>query len=84
MTDMTTEQTKYRECYTYKNYSTISYCPRCLYDVEEDEGYLEWNHWEYCPYCGTKLVYVPLEDRPNDLQEWIESQRWLYDRPTKM
>jgi len=49
------------------NFRTIVFCPNlCYLDVEEDVGYLEWKHWEFCPNCGSKLVHVPIENRPEE------------------
>jgi len=40
------------------------YCVHCRYDVEEQEGYLEAKHWDFCPYCGNKLVRRPHAEVP--------------------
>jgi len=55
-----------------KNLSTIVFCPRCFIDVEEDIGYLEWKHWKFCPDCGSELVQVPIEYRPEELKIYKE------------
>jgi hypothetical protein len=53
------------------NYRTIVFCPNlCYLDVEEDVGYLEWKHWEFCPNCGSELVHVPIENRPEEWEAW--------------
>jgi len=33
-----------------------TYCPKCEYYVDDQEGYIEAKNWVYCPYCGRKLV----------------------------
>lgn len=32
------------------------YCLHCRYDVEDREGWSEAEQWDFCPYCGSKLV----------------------------
>lgn len=50
------------------NLRNIVFCPLCFYDIEEDFGYLEWKNWNYCPECGSKLVNVPIENRPEEYE----------------
>lgn len=74
------------------NFRTLVFCPRCFFDVEEEFGFLEWKHWKYCPECGSKLVQVPIENRPEEYKhmkkleaeemiDWIEVQPGLFVDP---
>lgn len=62
------------------NFRAFVFCPRCFYDVEEGEGYLEWKYWKFCPYCGSELVNVPVENRQEEFNEYKKSKSYIFKK----
>ena len=38
---------------------------------------MEWKHWDFCPYCGSELVKVLIENRPAEFSEYAKSDGYV-------